>query len=50
MEWTETPALRRKPPGTEIPIPVAAAPAPYSADRPAVIEAETILAHHVDGG
>ena len=31
MERTETPALWRKPPVTEIPVPVAAAPAPYSA-------------------
>ena len=31
MERTETPALWRKPPATEIPVPVAAAPAPYSA-------------------
>ena len=31
MERTETPALWRKPPDTEIPVPVATAPAPYSA-------------------
>ena len=31
MERTETPVLWRKPPVTEIPVPVAAAPAPYSA-------------------
>src|ERR1041384_8132823 len=31
MERIETPVLWRKPPVTEIPVPVAAAPAPYSA-------------------
>lgn len=31
MERTETPVLWRKPPVTEIPVPVVAAPAPYSA-------------------
>ena len=39
MERTETPVLWRKPPVTEIPVPVAAAPAPYSALKSAVYHA-----------
>jgi hypothetical protein len=33
MERTETPVLWRKLPATEIPVPVAIAPAPYSASN-----------------